>query len=382
MDRYQHFRQRFIDNFFFEGRVASHVSPGTNGTSIKFADQTIYLGQALVAFSSEVAVNKRFHRGDSDAELIISELLSCFEQLEKMAISRYDHGGILEGFFVRDDIVGLGDPRLPSRFLEVESDWQFPERENDTPSIDQIIGLMTGLLSVVRFTDDHSLADKARSISSRLFKYARHNNFVLQLPSGKHTSRGWDGRAFASLLHGLNKEITGEDHFDNCFIIPFPLIPIRQGLRPLAAFWDSPLSAQAITTLTSEDLNIPLTDITLPRKGYVIHMILMLLASSEVWSQQELEVLALGSFHHLAILLYAAYHSCLPRGVTKSAIDEILDSCPLHGPAQGIASSSGWQNDNRWVRCANIFEINTGQNSYNGIDWLALHNTSQLAFAL
>ena len=381
MEKYEQLRNRLLELFFFNGRIASHIYLGNDGKKIKFADQTIYLGQALMVFSSEVAVHAKLGIKESNAKSILHELLSCFEELEAKGNARYSPSGDSPGFFVRDDISGASDPRLHSKFVEVESDWQFPEKENDSPSTDQIIGLMSGLLSVVRFSDDSSLSIKARAISSRLFDYARRNDFILLLPNGKRTARGWDCRGFASLLHGLNMAITGLDHFDSCFFTPFPALTIRQSLKSLAAFWDSPITTQAILALGSQELKIPLTDISLPRKSYVLHMLLMLLASSGVWSQSDVEILAISSNHHLAALLYSAYHHTPPIGILRSYIEEILTSCPLDGPSQNVSSNSGWQHDNRWVRCSDIYEPSEGDHCYNGLDWLLLRNVSILAYA-
>ena len=381
MDKYELLRKRLLDHFFFRGRVASHVYPGLLGNRIKFADQTIYLGQALMVFSSEIAVHAKHGNPDSSAKTIILELLTCMEELEVKANSRYGAGRVLEGFFVRDDITGADDPRLESRFTAVESDWQDPQKENDSPSIDQIIGIMSGLLGVVRFSNEPELTDKAQALSSRLFEYARRSDFILQLPNGTPTSRGSDGRIFASLLNGLNKAITTQDRFDVCKVKLVTNLPIRQGLTALAAFWDSPSTAKALSTLADEEFKIPLTDISLPRRGFVLHMLLMLLVAGEVWSQLEVETLAKKSNHHLSALLYAVYHNAQPASIKSSSIDEILQACPLEGPSQGLPNNTGWQHDNRWVRCTNIYEPAAGADSYNGLDWLLLYNISRLAFA-
>src|SRR5262245_23388946 len=122
-EKYQTLRRRFLDHFYYQGRVAAHVAPDINGGEITFGDQTIYLGQALLAFSTEMAVARATSENDSDARSRIDQLLEAVEELERKANQRYGTGVERDGLFVRDDITGPDDTRLGGRFQVVSSDW-------------------------------------------------------------------------------------------------------------------------------------------------------------------------------------------------------------------------------------------------------------------
>lgn len=245
--KYQQMRERFVSQFLFNGRVAEYVDASVAGGKVKFADQTIYLGQALLAFASEVAILNSIGGDTSDAKSILSELLACIVELDQAAEPYCGSSAVApNGFVLRDDISGPDDPRLNNRFAECDSDFQSPARENASPSGDQIFGLMYGLSAVVHLTGDAGLSNLASTISSRLFDYTQRNRFVLKLPNGDPTRRGSDMRWLSSLLHGLNQDITSEDHFDNCEI---QILGQITGLTGVAAFWDDPVTARHIIRL-------------------------------------------------------------------------------------------------------------------------------------
>jgi hypothetical protein len=375
--KYNLIRQRFLDHFYFEGRVAVSVSPGVLGDSIVFGDQTIYLGQALLFFASEIAVLRRSGQDVSRALLRLDELLNGIEELERKGNERYGGGGGASGFFVRDDITGPDDPRLGGRFHAVASDWQFPEFENDTPSGDQIFGLMYGLLAVINHSSDARISSKAKAISSRLFEYAFGTDFILRKPNGEATRRGSDMRWLASLLHGVNQAVTGEDRFNEARI---DVGGVRLPLDPIAAFWDSSLTPLALENVIGLSLPIPVLGEDVQLNAFAIHILLMALSSGEVWSQAELERVALKANHHLAILLYCQAHAGRPAGLEISAAERIVDACPDTGPHAGLNADTGWQHDNRWIRCTDIFSANDGEDAFNGLDWLVFYNYCQLAF--
>ena len=158
-DKYRALRKRFLEGFYFQGRVAEFIDPSVSGGKAKFADQTIYMGQALLVFSTEMAVLKDSGQDASDARARIKQILDAIDELDLKADERLGGGAGSppNGLFVRDDIDGPNDPRLGGRFKEVDSDWQNPEKENASPSGDQIFGLMYGLLGVVRYSGDDIL---------------------------------------------------------------------------------------------------------------------------------------------------------------------------------------------------------------------------------
>lgn len=380
--RYDKLRKRFLDRFYFSGRIATEVDRSVSGGRVVFGDQTIYMGQALMAFSTEMAVRRRRRLPTDDARKLIAELLDGIEELERKANTRYqvDDPDQRRGLIVRDDISGPSDSRLGGRFREVASDWQHPEKENASPSGDQLFGLMFGLYAVKQYSGDRELSERAARISERLFEYARETGFVLRLPNKRATRRGSDMRWLASLYHGLNKTISGKDYFAESYIeIEIVGISVRTGLKPLAAFWDSPDTARAVAELAGKKLDIPrIGDFAL--NSFALHILLMSLAPSEVWSQEELERAAIASHHPLAILAYCAHHKTKPKTVREADITKALQACPESGPSAGLSASTGWQHDNRWIRCTNVTKPNSGSGEYNGLDWLLLYNFRELVF--
>ena len=373
---YQAIRQRFFADFFYAGHVADWVQ----GSTIKFGDQTIYMGQALIFLATETAIRRRLSQDLQPTISPMREILAAVDQLDLDAESLYGFPPALDGFVVRDNITGPTDPRLNGRFSEVKSDWQAPE--NAAPSGDQIFGLLFGLWFVVRFSGDDDLSRRSQALSDRLFGYAQRCKFVLTLPNGKPTKRGSDVRWLASLLHGLNKDITGIDHFDDCRIKVGGLMV--SDLRPIAAFWDQ-VGDRAEQIMRTE-VTIPLLgdnfgSETYKVKSFAEHILLMALAPSDVWSKSEFERAAVAVNHHLAVLFYSLAHNTKPELFDFADIQAILDECPAEGPSADLPTETGWQRDNRWIRCSDIDQPGSGEpKRYFGVDFLMLHNLAQIVF--
>jgi hypothetical protein len=380
-DKYRSLRKRFLDRFYFQGRVAALIDNTATVPDghVTFGDQTIYLGQALLAFSTEIAVLTDAGQDITEVRSRISELLTAIEQLEAKATERLGGPATSQpnGLFVRDDITGRDDPRLGGKFQEVKSDWQNPE--DASPSGDQVFGLMFGLYAVVRYSGDAVLIARARTTSSLLYDYARRSNFNLKLPNGQPTKRGPEMQWLASLLHGLNKAITGNDLFAVSrfeITVGGPTFP----LNGVASFWDSPTTADNVASLAGQSLSVPGIDKPLELNSFALHILLMALAPAEVWNQVQVENVALKCNHHLSVLLNCQTHNTLPGDFDQHSIQQILDMCPETGPRASLPATSGWGRDNRWVRCSNVFDQGSGTEQYNGVDWLVLHNLNQLVF--
>lgn len=371
---YQAIRQRFFADFFYAGHVAEWIE----GDHIKFGDQTIYIGQALISLATELAIRRRFGHDLQAASAPMREILAAIDQLDLDAEKLYGFSPALDGFIVRDNISGPADPRLHGRFSIVESDWQTPK--SAAPSGDQIFGLLFGLWFIVRFSGDDDLARRARELSDRMFRYAQRCEFVLTLPDGEPTRRGSDVRWLASLLHGLNKDITDIDRFDECRI---KVGPFKSDLRPIATFWDR--AGDSAEHILRTKVTIPLLgdnfgSETYKVKSFAEHILLMALARSDVWSKDEFERAAVAVNHQLAVLFYSLAHDTKPEFFTLADIQAILDRCPEEGPRGDLPTATGWQKDNRWIRCSNIDEPGGGHSLYNGVDFMMLHNLAQIVF--
>jgi hypothetical protein len=365
---YQAIRQRFFADFFYAGLVAERIE----GSSIKFGDQTIYMGQALIWLATEAHLRQKIGQDETDTLKVIEQVLAAVDQLDLDAERLFGHPPALDGFIARDNVTGVADPRLGGRYQEAQSDWQNPE--NAAPSGDQIFGLLYGLWFVVRLVRDDALVARARELSDRIFAHAKDTRFVLKLPDGKEVKRGGDLRWLSSLLHGLNYNITGRDRFDECRI---EILGQKLGLTPVATFWDG-AGGQAAQLLRSE-VNIP----GLGKQSinsFAAHILLMAIAPNDVWSKQEFERAALAVNHHFAVLTYVLAHQSKPDSFNYQDIVAILDRCPANGPRSDLPVETGWQKDNRWIRCSNIDDPGDGHKQYNGIDFMMLHNLAQIVF--
>ena len=377
--KYLSLRERFLDEFYFDGRVATWVDNSFPGRKVNFGDQTIYMGQAMMVFSTEMAILNDAGLKSDDARRRVEELLDGIEDLELKANVRYkaQPPGRPRGLIVRDDIVGPEDERLKNRFKVVESDWQHQEKENASPSGDQLFGLMYGLYCVTEFSGDVELSKRAKAISNRLFDYAMDSDFELRLPNGNSTRRGSDMRWLASLFNGLNKSISGDDNFKQSRI---RIGPVRAKLNGIGGFWDDHTTPKRIAALTGKSITIPVVEKELALNSFSLHILLMALAPSNVWTRDEIEDVALKCNHELSVLLYCVAHSMLPQHIDEERVRKMLAACAEDGPREGLPSESGWQRDSRWIRCTKIFRPNDGGKEFNGLDWLLLHNFNELAF--
>jgi hypothetical protein len=365
---YQAIRQRFLSEFFYEGLVAEWIED----SQIKFADQTIYMGQALIWLATEAHLRQRLGQETADTHGMIEQIMAAIDQLDLDAERLFGHPPARNGFIVRDNITGASDPRLGGRFQAAHSDWQKPE--DAAPSGDQLFGLLYGLWFVVRLVQDKRLVTTARELSDRIFVHVKDAHFVLKLPGGKDVKRGGDLRWLSSLLHGLSFDITGQDRFGECRIEVLGL-PVK--LNAVAAFWDG-AGAKAAQLLRSE--------IEIPGLGkqsinsFAAHILLMAIAPGNVWSKQEFEQAALAVNHHLAVLTYALAHQTKPDSFGYLDIVTILNRCPADGPRSDLPVTTGWQKDNRWIRAKDTDEPSSGHRKYNGVDFLLLHNLALVVF--
>ena len=84
-DKYKKLRSRCFDQFYFSGLVATWLDFSVTGHKVEFGDQTIYMGQALLALGTEMAI-LRTTRGDpSETKSRCSTILDAIERLDRVA---------------------------------------------------------------------------------------------------------------------------------------------------------------------------------------------------------------------------------------------------------------------------------------------------------
>lgn len=366
--KYSAIRRRFFDDFYYSGHIAQEIE----GERIKFADQTIYMGQALIFLATEAFIKRRLGDDAQHTLSTIDQILDECDRLDLAAETLYGYPSMLDGFIVRDNVIGPKDPRLGGRFAEVGSDWQIPG--NAAPSGDQIFGILYGLWFVAKLIEVSNIVDKAQALSDRLYTFAQRCNFELRLPNGELVKRGADMRWLASLLHGLNKDITGMDRFHES---RFMLLGLDQKLNSVATFWDH-AGARAEDALRGE-FDIPVLG-KVSIKSFSAHIALMAIAPTDIWTKEEFEAAAMSVNHHFAVLTYALAHGTQPATFNARDVWAILDRCPDSGPRSDLPVETGWQTDNRWIRSRNVGKPAVGHSAYNGVDYLMLHNLSQIVF--
>lgn len=406
-DKYKIIRKRFFEDFYFEGSAADRIN--SNNTELKFGDQTIYMGFALLFLATEIPIRKKQGLDLSDSIRFIYEILDAIDRLDDEAEPFYGVTSQRNGFIIRDNFKSIADPRLRGRWEKLKSDGQ--KLESNSPSGDQLFGILFGLWFVKRFSEDSVLISRCEELADRIYQYAQRSRFMLKLPNGEPTHRGADMWWLSSLLHGLANSISGVDRFrDSKFdlvellkgapggvtYIPdavsslLRFLPVTEvGLQGIASFWDNAgknaaavMGAELELPVFPEALSLPhLSGLKIKVKSFSAHIVLMAIASSNIWSQDEFEDAAIASNHQFSILWYALAHGTKPLRLAKAKIDNILEACPDSGPMTGLPVATGWQTDHRWIRCTNLSEQTEPGYRYAGLDFLMLHNLNELVFS-
>jgi hypothetical protein len=415
-EKYQVIRKRFFDDFYHEGSIGDRIN--LDNTELKFGDQTIYMGLALLCLATEVPIRRDLGLDPEESIRPITEILDTIDRLDDEAEAFYGAASIRDGFILRDNFKSIDDPRLKRRWSKLISDGQ--SLSKNSPSADQIFGILYGLWFVKRYSGSDQLTARCEELADRLYRYAMRSRFMLKLPDGKPTHRGADMWWLSSLMHGLAFNVSGVDHFDESkfdllellrgapggvtvipeevdktvrkvldsaigrVLFPEPVL----GLQGIASFWDNAgrdaaavLGAELQMPILPDSLGLPaLSGLTIKVKSFSAHIILMAIATSNMWMQEEFEKAAVASSHQFSILWYALAHEVMPLKVTKQQIESLLASCPDEGPMTGLPVETGWQTDHRWIRCTNLKEPTNPGYRYAGLDFMMLHNLSELVY--
>ena len=84
-DKYKKLRSRFFDQFHFSGLVAAWLDFSVTGHKVEFGDQTVYVGQALLALGTEMAILRATGADPSETKLRCSIILDAIDRLDRVA---------------------------------------------------------------------------------------------------------------------------------------------------------------------------------------------------------------------------------------------------------------------------------------------------------
>ncbi len=98
--KYLKIRQRYLQKFFWQGMSAEFVEGEGDSTHVKFADQTIYMGFAMLTFAGECRILSDAGLDTTQSERVLAQLLSGFEELDGAAEEKL-YGTSQAGFFVK-----------------------------------------------------------------------------------------------------------------------------------------------------------------------------------------------------------------------------------------------------------------------------------------
>ncbi|MBN2494000.1 MAG: hypothetical protein JXR96_05365 [Deltaproteobacteria bacterium] len=415
VDTYWHYRDRLTSEFLVLGEEQGLSLPASDkwkreqSTILSWADCTTFHGWYIAALATEhylLSHPERFpnfargrSRARQDVERELYLALSALRRLDRWAESTFEKGHPdVPGFFIRDDVLRddeHGDdirrlfPGQPYDF--VLSDFMAADHRDKEMSQDQVIHLLFGLA------------------------------FVHQLVPGDLVVEGMPIRQEASAIAIDMVEIMTDRRFDCCepgsscsaWVIRNP-VSKRKVKRGASAGRMAPGINKAVNFLTDDRINFghlisewgwarwyDLRLFMYLQNADNLHMTMALAAISNGWDRdgerRTLKDLMSYAGEHGWYLYPLANAVLQPKVVTrlpywgdyqKSLVGHVrpmLDSAPWQGPYQECAPEHrGWCCPQRFLR--ERTEQNQGlehfrgtQRSFNGLDYMLLHNLYYIA---
>ena len=374
-------RQRFLERFFFDGAVAERRRDGDR--MVKFADQTMDMGRALLAFASEARVlaSKGYSTSGSDA--VIRDILREFQRTESGPWEDLIYGRSVSGFFIRDSVERNNRHGVPD-------DWQIisdldttlytdVHRGHPAMSNDQTIHLIVGWWAVTHWTSDPDNIAMARHLTNTVMQYLEDQRYYITLPDGNDVQghRGPDMRLSAVEVTKLADEITDGDYFANgnvTFEIETNLgsVPLSLNLTDLED------ALPAVTDIAEDILGDSSIVIGLPGyrkeityKPYSKNLIFMTMAFEPDFNTAAFIKSAWESGHFPGLLLRSILFGVSP-GTCLSA-DEMAEvtgawqDYPAAGPSNQPLMDR-WYSGDAWSTPPR--GEGDGQTSFNGLDFL------------
>ncbi len=356
-------------------------APGPIG-KIRFSDASQDLGYYIGVLASEYEVNRIHGENQND---LIRELwlaLKAFERLDAGAEQWYGEAPLLDGFFLRDDVIGdfYQDDQTgaylfphPNRSVPgyqcLSSAWSCgPNTVDDGTFVsqDQMIYVMTGLALVDRFIPEtvvynrDTLVKMARLDVHRMVSHLRDNNWTIRAPDGTTPPDQYGGNAqtFSFKFAELADVVTGNRYYG-------PTYQNNYSEITGATFWffvEEFFSAQ-----------VPINKA----------MILTLSAITRNWDAVEMADKASDSEMELFALLQSVlYREELGDAGLIGIMEGEIENAPTSGPcnhAPDCEEVPGWQTSNRWLHPDQRNGDPDGESAlFNGLDFMILYNLLEI----
>jgi len=381
-DTYWALRDRLDTEFLLPGEDPGDSLPAAHRTDaageIKWADTTVLQGWYLGTLAIEYALLRDgavdgFGDG-RDAQDTATELALALHAVDRLdtfsadAFPDCQQPGILDGFFVRDDVPADFGVHFDG-VTHLESDWTDSNPWLKEMSQDQAIHLWMGLALVRHFASDAvvdgvNLGDEAAAAGGRIGTHvAADGTWLITNPAcdDKRVERGADARFFSTGMAAAIAEASGQ---------PAP----AEGLYP--DLWEALRDPSNPGFVNSDNR----------------HMVLALEGTGDSWADGFGDLLAVSGVEHWDAypLVYLALHGT-PVGHTADlqALDtRVWTDLQSLGDAEPAATwpdpaSHPWTTWNRYIRPADEQgapdEGHQGQR-YSGLDYMLLFDLHAAVF--
>ncbi|MFA5624477.1 MAG: calcium-binding protein [Bradymonadales bacterium] len=363
--------------------------------SYHWGDATIWLGTMVHWLATEYRMFSLLGWDTSETLQLIASAMAAFNRLDLEAERLFGQTGILNGFFLRDDVprdfyLKDGQYRFvrtdaPYTGYECAASMTSCERHNNVSaedllyggsftSQDQLTGIFEGygMLSkfLVHSTDlaEQNLYNESLAALDRIMRYllANHWNIGVQTSSAwLQIPDTWGGYAqlFSGLFAGAANQIIGDklgmqDYHDEISRLSYNG---AKRVLPLAwEFWKV-------------------------ENNYNYNIILRVIAYTEIWDESTFNAYALGAGRDIFSLMRALFwDSPLSTDYPLWRIHEILRSAPCAGPCSGSSCQNpkpGWMGENYFLTVKDRFGARYFEGEFNGLDYLLAHNLYFLSYA-
>jgi hypothetical protein len=347
-------RANLLKYFFWNGYIAENAKwDSTTGAlqSVKFGDQLIKMGDALLSFSQEAASLQGAGKNPAPAENVLRIILAAIDRLDHEA-QQERYGQQDPGLFLRDFV----DPAthrqgIPSTVPNVNIISDFAPSANYTQAVfspDQFSELLSGWLAVTRYSTSSVNRAEAVAQTRRLMSYCMEHGYNIVPVQGHAIDPSRAPGSFAQEAGFLSKAadlITGGGYFsrlDNVAGVEIPNQTIINDIMPVVRLtvesltgglsvaaralfnWDPVADAQQAL---EQRLN-PSGTTVLGLPVSFIHEIVLSAASN--WLVSFLGQTAFTQTVSLSSLLAAAVNSYVPGGGT--ALRDLLSQVSFNVP--------------------------------------------------